>query len=108
MSEELSVDEVITRLKGAFLSGKAVGVDTTIQVNLSGEKGGQWSVTIRNQQLIIDPGIIENPKLTVSADAQDCLDIYSGKLDGMKAFMSGKVHLTGNMSQAVKLATLFG
>jgi putative sterol carrier protein len=45
--------------------------------------------------------------LTLSANAQDLLDIFTGKLDAMKALMSGKLHMLGDMGLAMKLMSYF-
>jgi len=95
------------RLPSAFLADKASGVDATVLFNLTGPKGGQWLVTIQNEHCTVEAGTTPNPKLTLTADAQDCLDIFSGKLDGMKAFMQGKLKVSGDFGLAMKLTGLF-
>src|SRR5271157_2825911 len=104
---EYTIQDLIDSLPGAFLADKAEGVDATVLCNLTGPKGGEWVVTIQNQHCSVEKGTISNPKLTLTADAQDCLDIFSGKLDGMKAFMQGKLKVSGNFGLAMKLIGLF-
>jgi putative sterol carrier protein len=101
------IQDLMDRLPGALLADKAAGVDASVLFNLTGPKGGQWVVTIHNQVCTVENGTIPNPKLTLTADAQDCLDIFSGKLDGMKAFMQGKLKVTGDFGFAMKLTGLF-
>ena len=45
--------------------------------------------------------------LTLSADSRDYLDIVTGKLDGTKAFMQGKLKLTGDLNLAMKMLSYF-
>jgi putative sterol carrier protein len=104
---EYTIQDLMDNLPGAFLADKAEGVDATVLFNLTGPKGGEWVVTIQNQHCTVEKGTISNPKLTLTADAQDCLDIFSGKLDGMKAFMQGKLKVSGNFGLAMKLVGLF-
>ncbi len=40
-------------------------------------------------------------------DAQDYLDMASGKLHGQVAFMTGKLKIKGDMTLAVKMNTMF-
>ena len=104
---EVMIQDLMDRLPGAFLADKAAGINASVLFNLTGPKGGQWVVTIQNQLCRVENGTIPNPKLTLTADAQDCLDIFSGKLDGMKAFMQGKLKVTGDFGLAMKLTGLF-
>ncbi|MDR3577163.1 MAG: SCP2 sterol-binding domain-containing protein [Anaerolineaceae bacterium] len=104
---DYSIQDLMDRLPAAFLADKAAGVDATVLFNLTGPKGGQWVVAIQNQTCGVEKGTIPNPKLTLTADAQDCLDIFSGKLDGMKAFMQGKLKVSGDFGLAMKLTGLF-
>ena len=104
---DLTIQDLMSRLPAAFLADKAVGVDAKVLFDLTGPKGGQWVVTIQNQVCTVENGTTPNPKLTLTADAQDCLDIFSGKLDGMKAFMQGKLKVSGDFGLAMKLTGLF-
>ncbi len=104
---ELMIQDLMDRLPSAFLADKAAGIDASVLFNLTGPKGGQWVVTIQNQVCTVEKGTIPNPKLTLTADAQDCLDIFTGKLDGMKAFMRGKLKVSGDFGLAMKLTGLF-
>jgi len=40
-----------------FKPDKAAGVDVTIQVNIVGTNGGDWTVTIRNLKLEVKEGM---------------------------------------------------
>lgn len=90
-----------------FVPENASGIDSIIQFHLTGDKGGDWYVTIRDQKCSVEKGESPNPKLIFTASAQDCLDIFSGKLDGMRAFMTGKLKLKGDMSLAMKITSFF-
>jgi putative sterol carrier protein len=43
----------------------------------------------------------------LGGDAQDVLKILSGQMDGMRAFMQGKVKVSGDMGLAMKMMNLF-
>ncbi len=104
---EISIQELMERLPGAFLPEQAAGVNATVQFNLSGVKGGDWVVRIEDSRLSVESGVTPYPNLTFKAEAQDCLDIFTGKQDGMRAFMQGKLRLVGDMSLAMRLTRLF-
>lgn len=104
---EESIQGLMERLPSAFQPEKAQGVSATVWFHLTGEKGGDWVVTIADQLCKVEKGMSDYPKLTFTADAQDCLDIFHGKMDGMKAFMQGRLRLAGDMMLAMKLASFF-
>lgn len=106
MSEQ-SIQDWLGELPAHFLPEKAAGMDATVQLNLTGDQGGDWYISIREQKVEVQPGIAPNPRLTLKADAQDILKILSGKMDGMRAFMQGKLKVNGDMSLAMKLMNMF-
>ena len=45
--------------------------------------------------------------MTLTADSQDYVKIFTGELDGMQAFMQGKIKLAGDLNLAMKLMQMF-
>lgn len=105
------MSDPIVEMKKALLSHfqpeKAEGIDTVIQLNLSGEDGGAWYLTIRHQNLTFTEGTASSPKVTMASTVTDSLAILTGKMDGMKAYMLGKLELTGDIQTAMRLVNLF-
>ena len=104
---DLSIQSLMERMQTAFTPEKAAGYDVTIQVELTGEEGGNWVVTIKNQQCTVSQGTIANPTLKMSGDAQTVMDVFTGKQDGVRAYMQGKLRVSGDMSLAMRLTGLF-
>ncbi len=104
---ENNLQAVMDRVVNSFQPERAAGVDTTIQFHITGEQGGDWAAVIRNKELQVIPGTVPNPKLTVTANSQDILNIFNGKLNPMQAYMMGKIKANGDLGQAMKLADLF-
>jgi putative sterol carrier protein len=104
---DLSIQSLMDRMQNAFMPEKAAGYDVTIQVELQGEAGGNWVVTIKNQQCSVTQGTIANPTLKMSGDAQTVMDVFSGKQDGVRAYMQGKLRVSGDISLAMRLTSLF-
>lgn len=107
MADQITVQELMNRMPKAFLPETAAGVEAVIQYHLSGEEGGDWVVTIRDQKCTVEMGTTPNPTMTLRADAQDYKDIILGKLDAMAAFMQQKVKLSGNLNLALGLTKYF-
>ena len=101
------VNQFVARMAGSFIPEKAAGMDATIQLNLSGDHAGNWYLAIKDQKFNINEGVAPHPSLTVSANSADLLQIFSGQMDAMQAFMQGKVRLTGDMNLAMKLTSFF-
>jgi putative sterol carrier protein len=104
---DFSIQELMDQLPAAFLPEKAGGINAVIQFNLSGPGGGDWIMTIQDQTCKVETGITANPRVKLEATAQDCLDIFNGKLNPMRAFMKGRLRLRGDSSLAMKLIRLF-
>jgi uncharacterized protein with beta-barrel porin domain len=55
----------------------------------------------------VEQGTTVDASLTFSAQAQDALDVLSGKMDPMGAFMRGQAAPVGRHGLAMRLAKLF-
>jgi putative sterol carrier protein len=102
-----TVSDYIARISAAFVPEKAAGIDATIQLKLTGAQPGEWFMTIKDNQCTVNQGMAKDAKLTVTADGGDLVKIFSGQLDGMQAFMQGKLRIAGDMSLALRLLNLF-
>ena len=103
----LSVAELMSKMPKAFLPEKAPGLDAVIQFKFSGTEAGEWYATIKGEKCTVDKGVFPTPKMTLSADSADYVKIFTGELDGMQAFMGGKLKLAGDLNLAMKLMTMF-
>lgn len=103
---ELTVEKLMERMPGAFLPEKAEGVDAKIQFNL-GEEGGDWVVTIHEGKCTAERGVTEDPKLTITAEAKDYIDIVTGKLNAMTALANQQVKYKGDLNLAMKMMQMF-
>ena len=104
---DLSISEFIARMASAFVAEKALGIDAVIQLKLNGSQPGECFITLKDGQCTLSPGRAETPRLTATVDGADLIRIFSGELDGMQAYMQGKVRLVGDMNLALKLTSLF-
>jgi putative sterol carrier protein len=94
-------------MPGAFLPEKAVGLDATIQFKFTGAEPGDWYATIKDGKVTVAQGVFPTPKMTLTADSSDYVKIFTGEIDGMKAFMEGKLKLAGDLNLAMKLTQMF-
>ena len=104
---DLTVETLMHRMPNAFMPEKAAGVDAVIQYHLSGEEAGDWIINIKDGACTVEPGVAENPKMTLSADSTDYKKVILGEINGMNAFMEGKLRLAGDLNLAMKLTSFF-
>ena len=90
-------------LPARFKPEKAAGIDVVAQLNLTGAKGGDWVVIIKDQKLQVREGTTPSPTLTLEMAENDFMDIINDKLSTAKAFFTGKINFEGNLSLALKL-----
>lgn len=90
-------------LPGRFDPSKAEGVDVTVQVNITGPNGGEWTVTIKDQKLEAKEGTDPSPTIAIVIAETDYMDVVSGKMSAEKAFFKGKIQFKGNIALALKL-----
>jgi putative sterol carrier protein len=101
------INDFMARMSTAFLPEKATGVDAVVQLKFTGAGAGDWFVTIKDCKCSMEQGVAPTPKLTLTVDSDNFVKIFTGQLDGMQAFMQGKLRLTGDMNLAMKLLGLF-
>jgi putative sterol carrier protein len=104
---EIVIAEFMNRIPEAFIPEKAEGLNAVIQFSLTGTQGGNWFVTIQNKTCTVTEGQFASPRLTLKADSQDAVDVLTGKLDGTRAYMLGKLKVMGDLGLAMRLPTLF-
>ena len=104
----LTVSELMEKMPGAFIPEKAVGLDAVIQFKFTGAQAGDWYAIIKDSKVNVSQGIPrKEPTMTLTADSGDYVKIFTGELDGMQAFMQGKVKLGGDLNLAMKLMQMF-
>jgi len=103
----LPISEFMKSMPAVFVPEKAAGMNVKIQFDFTGDEGGQYVVNIHDGQCEVSEGTADDAKTTVMVAASDYLDIAEGRLDGMKAFMTGKLKVKGDMMLMMKFQQLF-
>jgi putative sterol carrier protein len=101
------VQKIFEKLPKVLVPEKAAGMNSTIQLNLSGEGGGNWQIKIADSQLKVEPGEAATPDLTLGMAASDYVALTKGQVNPMGLFMAGKIQVAGNMSLAMQFQDLF-
>ena len=104
----LSPDQVVAALPANLVPEMAGTTKALVKFDLSGKAGGSWWVSIHDGTAESGKGqLSEVATLTFGADAGDWVRIMTGELDGMSAFMQGKLTAKGDMQLATKFGSLF-
>ena len=91
----------------SFRPEAAGNLNVTYCFDISGSGGGKWTLSIKDGKCDLTPGVPDKPSVTIVISAQDWLSIHEGKLNSQMAFMMGKLRVTGDMSLAMKLQSMF-
>ena len=104
----LTVAELMQKLPSALIPEKAAGVDAVIHFKFTGAEAGEWNAVIKDAKAEVSQGIPHfKPTMTLSSDSSDFVKMFTGELDGMQAFMQGKIKLAGDLNLAMKLMQMF-
>lgn len=103
----MTVDELFTMLPERFNTAAATGLNKTLQWNITGEETGVWAFQIIDGTGHLIPGGVEKPDTTFTTSAKTWMAIAEGKQDAMKAFMTGKLKVAGDMMLAMKVPEFF-
>jgi putative sterol carrier protein len=99
----MSVAAFLNKLPAAFNPVAAQGSECTIQFNTSKPA----YASIKNGTCSITEGTASSPDVTLTIGDQDLIDLLKGDLNGMTAFMTGKLQIDGDLMLAQKIAGFF-
>lgn len=99
----MSTTEFLNKLPGAFNADAASGTDCTIQFNVS----EPTHVVIKDGTCEVISGTADSPTLGVTMEDADLIAMLSGELDGMSAFMTGKLQVEGDLMLAQRMGAFF-
>ena len=105
---DLTARDIVTGMPRHFNPAQADGINADVQLHLTGSQGGDWVVSLRSGQCSVAPGTVANPRVNLSADAQDFVSVVTGRVNPMMAFMTGKLRVQGDMALAARFASMFG
>nr|XP_045609477.1 peroxisomal multifunctional enzyme type 2-like isoform X1 [Procambarus clarkii] len=78
-------------------------------INKNKTKAAQWTLDLKNGQGSVYEGTPKNgerPNVTLTLEDDDMAALMTGKLNAQKAFLSGKLKVSGNVMLTQKLQTL--
>jgi len=104
----LTIAQLMEKMPGAFLPEKAQGVNAIIHFKFTGDEPGEWNASIGNGKCEVEKGApSDTASMTLTADSGDYVRLFTGELDGMQAFMQGRLKLGGDLNLAMKMMQMF-
>lgn len=99
----MSVVDVLNKLPEAFNADAASGTECVVQFNSSAPmyatiKGGACSMT---------DGKADDADVSITMDDDDLVQLLRGELNGMTAFMTGKLQIEGDLMLAQRVMGFF-
>jgi uncharacterized OB-fold protein/putative sterol carrier protein len=105
--QEISAGGIFEMMPSVFNPDAASGMNLIFQFNISGAGGGNWFVTIKDGTCHVSEGRTDDATTTIAMTADDFVQLIGGRLDGMQAFSTGKLKLSGDIMKSQLIGKLF-
>jgi putative sterol carrier protein len=89
--------QIFEELPSRFNASNAAGWNTTIQFNISGAKGGDYVVDVKDA---------DKASATITTSDDTWIGIVEGRVNPMTAFTLGQLKVTGNIADVMKLQNM--
>jgi len=99
-----NIAEAFTKIESRFDASAAAGLDVVFQFSVE-DDSHHLIVQDGNCQLM--PGEHSDPTVTLIMDGGTFQEVVNGDINGMQAFMAGRLRTEGDMMLATRLSDLF-
>jgi putative sterol carrier protein len=107
-NEEALLDGVFDGMKAAFDPNAAAGQSAVIQYAIDSPAGEMnYQLNVEDGTCEVVKGAAENARVTLALSLPDFLRMMTGELNGMQAFTSGKLKISGDLMFSQVLSTWF-
>ena len=107
-NEETLLDGLFDSMKVAFDPSKATGQAAVIQYDIDSPAGKlKYQLNIAEGNCEVLKGPANDPRVTLALSLPNFLRMMTGELNGMQAFTSGKLKISGDLMFSQVLSTWF-
>lgn len=99
----MSAAAFLSKLSAAFNPAEASGTNCTIQFMCS----TPMHAVIKDGACAVNNGQSPNADVTITMEDDDLIALLKGELNGMTAFMTGKLQIEGDLMLAQRMASFF-
>ncbi|MDQ6748141.1 MAG: SCP2 sterol-binding domain-containing protein [Candidatus Dormibacteraeota bacterium] len=101
MGYDAVLGQIFSEMQTRFLPDKAAGRNAVIHYEVNTPEGPEvYQVVVADGACTTGKGGDKEPTVTLALSLSDFLRLISGKLNGVQAFMSGKLKIRGDMMLA--------
>lgn len=100
-----SIADHFNNIESRFNADAADGMDVVFQFNI--EDGDTYHLVVMDSTCKLEQGEHSDPSVTLIMDSDTLEEIVTGDLNGMQAFMAGRLRTEGDMMLATRLSDLF-
>ena len=105
MAERInSCQNYFDTLNDRFVPKASKGVDAIYQFQFD---VGTWHVHVNDGSMSINQGAHDSPASTIQAKEADWVKIVNGDMNGLRAVMTRKMKVEGNIAAARKMQKIF-
>lgn len=102
-----TLDDLLSLYQTNFNADNAEGIDAAVQLDITGEGGGQHILLIKDNTLTVEEGVHDDPSITVTSTFDNWLKMNMGDANPMSMIMTGKIKIRGSLPLAMKFQSLF-
>ncbi len=107
-NEEALLDGVFDSMKAAFDPAAAGDQSAVIQYDIDSPAGEMnYHLNVAEGNCEVAKGPAESPRVTLALNLPDFLRMMTGELNGMQAFTSGRLKISGDLMFSQVLASWF-
>jgi putative sterol carrier protein len=99
----MSANEFLKKLPSAFNADAATDANCVLQFNISQPA----YATIKGGSCTVSDGTAPSPDVSLTMEDDDLVALFKGELNGMQAFMTGKLQVEGDLMLAQRLSSFF-
>lgn len=105
-------DQVLGRvfdgMVARFVPGRAGGRDAVVQWKIKvGDQTYPYGMTLTQSRITVEKGEPATPTVTLTMSLPDFLRLVAGRVNGMNAFMAGKLKVEGDLMLANSIESWF-
>lgn len=102
-----TVKDVFEGMPKRFNANAAKGMNAVFQFVITGDGGGNWNVAVKEGTCQVQEGKAGGPTVTLTMSSETWLGMVNKQVNGMLAFMTGKLKLSGDIMLAQRISDLF-
>ena len=99
-----NIAEAFTKIESRFDATAAAGLDVVFQFSVDDDA---HHLIVKDGNCTLEAGEHSDPTVTLIMDGDTFAEIVSGDINGMQAFMAGRLLTEGDMMLATRLSDLF-